>query len=298
MRRTAWLAVYLICWLGLSAMSNVGYVNSNFNGFKHPAYHTYYDVVKTLHSYGIDGVYAPIWIGAKITFESHGTILFYGDSYRSTKYGYASNGGFDERKAAIFASLTPSDANLKALFDGDLGSLGIRCKNLEVQAIAIELGCSHHFNIDHLRTVAGQVRKFSAADVIFDNQGYSSGSFLSLYGRENAYTWSEPDATIPFFLDKPLHSVGLVMQLAKAPRPISIAELFVSMDGRPLRPINLAVDNGQYVLRFAALDVTAGSHLLKITTPPFQPALAGSHDPRSLGVPIVKIRFVDARRGQ
>jgi hypothetical protein len=225
-------------------------------------------------------------IGAKVTFDSSGTIETFRQPYRNGPYGYLSRGEFGQNNAVLFPYYEMSAHTQIAKFKGDLEVVGIKCHEFMVHDIDIFLGCSRRFNIRELPKEARQVRTFANAGLIFSSEQYESGAFDDLYARESSFTWTRPHCVVPFYINGASASGLLVLNIADA-RQLSDGSVRIAVDGEPVTTEVVRRAGGDLEVRSnSVLPFAHGGHELDIYTNAFLPSSFGSNDPRSLGIPL------------
>ncbi len=274
--------VFIPTWFGLSAWSNYSYVSSNLSGFASPVYRDFRDITASLASKGIGGVYTDVWTGNKISFSSSGQIAWYRFPYMPSSYGYISDGSFGHSNAAVFDAINPENRGQRDRFISDLEILGIRCAHDRVGSASIIYACDREFNIAGLMRRADQVRRFSAENVVFASDSYSSNAFDDMHAREQAHTWSKPDVEIPFVTAGDFGQARICLQVAEIR---SLDGVSGAIDGTGI-DFDRAGSSGYLSASIPDAELAPGPHKLRLSVSPFVPALHGSRDNRALGLPL------------
>jgi hypothetical protein len=275
-------AGFLLIWAVFGTWSNVRYVEENTHGFSDRAYASMRGVSTFLESRRINGVYADVWVGNRITFESRGRIPWYKSPYLPTSHGYLSNGLMDVDHAALFDVTSAIGTAQAWRFTADLAAADVQCQQSTLDGILVVYGCSDIIDLKSLpEHRAGPV--LSRSGELY-SLGGPADAIRGIFSPERTHAWTQPQFSVVATVTEPMPNRFLCVQLAPLSHPTRMTITYAGIRQE------LPAIGGINSIKLG--DIAAGPLKINIAVPAFIPALSGSADTRRLGLPLMAVRLL------
>ncbi|WP_157062582.1 hypothetical protein [Pseudoxanthomonas dokdonensis] len=140
----------LALWLMFSCYANISYISKHKHGYSNSMFIKLNGVAEFLKSQNVVGVYANVWTGSRVTFESKGAIVWFRSDYTPSSYGYLGDTVLLKDEAMLFNNNMPAEVGLRDKFLADLKKQGDVCMTREIQDVSIVYGCNREIELRSL----------------------------------------------------------------------------------------------------------------------------------------------------